>query len=195
MKCDVVESLQGLLEEIDTLQFDPKNARKHGEKNLEAIKSSLLKFGQRMPIVVQKDGMIVRAGNGRLQSAKELGWTHIAAVVVDESDVDAVAFAITDNRTSELAEWNSDVLVDHLKDLVGDDYNMVPFGWDSDELGSLIEEPRSIFDQVIDINETDLSIVQEIEIPDDESENVVHTKEGDLICMGPHRILCGDSLK
>jgi len=193
MICNVVESLQNLLVEISTLQFDPKNARKHGEKNLEAIKSSLRKFGQRMPIVVQKDGMVVRAGNGRLQSAKELGWTHIAAVIVDESDVDAVAFAITDNRTSELAEWNSDVLVDHLKDLVGDEYNMVPFGWDSEELGSLIEEPRTIFDQVIDVNETDLSTVQEIETPDIEEGEEVVTQPGDLIVLGPHRVLCGDS--
>jgi len=60
--------------------------------------------------VVQRSGMIVRAGNGRLAAAKALGWTHIAAVVVDDSSIDAVAVAIADNRTAELAEWDSETL-------------------------------------------------------------------------------------
>ena len=51
------------LVKIETLVFDPANARKHGEKNLAAIKSSLQRFGQQKPIVVDANG-VVRAGNG-----------------------------------------------------------------------------------------------------------------------------------
>jgi ParB-like chromosome segregation protein Spo0J len=77
---------------------------------MEAIKASLARWGQRQPIVVQRNGMVVRAGNGRLEAAKAIGWTHIAAVVVDDESADAVAFAIADNRTAELAEWDTETL-------------------------------------------------------------------------------------
>lgn len=58
---------------IDSLNLDPANARLHDEKNLAAIKGSLARFGQRLPLVVQQQGMIVRAGNGRVVAAKMLG--------------------------------------------------------------------------------------------------------------------------
>ena len=53
---------------IDSLQFDPANVRKHGEKNLATIKASLSRFGQQKPIVVDANG-VVRAGNGTCPSA------------------------------------------------------------------------------------------------------------------------------
>lgn len=116
----IAESLRPLAVPIDTLMPDAANARRHSERNLEAIKASLARFGQRAPIVVQRDGMIVRAGNGRLEAAKSLGWTHIAAVIVDDSSVDAVAFAIADNRTAELAEWDTETLATLLDSLPQD---------------------------------------------------------------------------
>ena len=100
------ESIRHLAVDVTTLTPDPKNARKHNRRNLDAIKASLEKFGFRQPIIVQKQGMVVRAGNGRLEVSKELGWSHIPALVVDESEADAVAYAIADNRTAELAEWD-----------------------------------------------------------------------------------------
>lgn len=104
------ESLQSLAVSIADLQPDPANARKHGDLNLAAIRGSLAQFGQRRPVVVQRQGMIVRAGNGLLAAARQLGWTHVAALVVDEDDVSAVSFGIADNRTAELAEWDRTTL-------------------------------------------------------------------------------------
>lgn len=91
---------------IDSLTPDPDNARKHPEENIEAIKASLREFGQRRPVVVQRNGMVVRAGNGLLQAAKEMGWQDIAAIVIDEDDATAIAYAIADNRTGELSIWD-----------------------------------------------------------------------------------------
>lgn len=91
---------------VESLTPDPDNARKHPEENIEAIKASLREFGQRRPVVVQRSGMIVRAGNGLLQAAKEMGWEEITAIVIDEDDAKAIAFAIADNRTGELSEWD-----------------------------------------------------------------------------------------
>jgi ParB-like chromosome segregation protein Spo0J len=101
---------------IETLVFDPANARKHGEKNLAAIKSSLQRFGQQKPIVVDANG-VVRAGNGTLAAAKALGWKEIAIVRSPLSGSEATAYAIADNRSSELAEWDDDSLAKQLSAL------------------------------------------------------------------------------
>lgn len=119
---------------IDRLNFDPGNARVHDEKNIEAIKQSLSTFGQRVPIVVQRDGNIVRAGNGRLQAAIDLGWSRVAAVFVDDDDKTATAFAIADNRTGELASWNSEELLSSIK-AVGED---LAVGFDSLDIEEIV---------------------------------------------------------
>jgi hypothetical protein len=100
---------------LSTLTPDPKNARLHGERNIEEVMASYRDHGQRKSIVVQRvadDGtpMVVRAGNGQLEAAKRLGWTHIAVLVVDENDRAAIKFALRDNRTAELAEWSWEVV-------------------------------------------------------------------------------------
>ncbi|MFY9341214.1 MAG: ParB/Srx family N-terminal domain-containing protein [Planctomycetota bacterium] len=110
MKNTIHEPLRRLAVPISSLKPDPANPRKHSEKNLAAIKASLTKFGQRKPIVVQKAGMIVRAGNGTMMAAKALGWTEIAAVIIDDDDATARQFAVADNRAAELAEWDQDIL-------------------------------------------------------------------------------------
>jgi len=60
--------------------------------------------------VVNKRTGNVEAGNGTLQAALELGWTHIAAVYVDDDPTTAAAFGIADNRSGELAEWDTEAL-------------------------------------------------------------------------------------
>jgi ParB-like chromosome segregation protein Spo0J len=88
---------------IDSVRPDPGNVRLHGDRNVDAIKGSLRRFGFQKPIVVDRDG-IVRAGSGTWRAAKELGLTHVPAFVTSLAGPDAVAFAIADNRTAELAE-------------------------------------------------------------------------------------------
>ena len=61
---------------VSDLTPDAENARLHDDRNLEAIKSSLERFGQQKPIVVDST-MSVVAGNGTLEAAKMLGWTKI----------------------------------------------------------------------------------------------------------------------
>lgn len=101
----IVEGIRPLAVPISTLRPDPRNARKHGKANLAAIEDSLSKFGQQKPIVVSSDGIIL-AGNGTVEAAKKLGWTHVAAVRSNLSGSDAIGFALADNRTAELAEWD-----------------------------------------------------------------------------------------
>jgi ParB family chromosome partitioning protein len=135
----IIEPLRNLAIPIDELNPDPNNARLHPIRNIEAIKASFNKFGQRIPIVVQKQGMIVRAGNARLEAARSLGWTHVAAIVVDETDLDAIAFGIADNRAAELAEWDRDVLANLLAELQADDsFDQLVTGFNDVEINKLL---------------------------------------------------------
>jgi len=125
---------------ISGLAYDPNNARKHSPQNLKAIASSLEKFGQRKPIVVH-NGVII-AGNGTIEAAKSLGWTEITITEVP-SDWDiatAKAFAIADNRTAELAEWDTPVLVSQLLEMEDEGWDLKDFGFDDGIMDSLQKE-------------------------------------------------------
>ena len=120
---------------IETLQIkdltpDPQNARQHDDKNLKAIQGSLKQFGQRKPIVLTEDGVIV-AGNGTVEAAKRLGWLEIQAVRVpgDWTADQVKAFALADNRTAELATWNTEVLSSQLLELEEANFLIEDFGF------------------------------------------------------------------
>ena len=127
---------------IESLELDPNNARKHSKRNLDAIAASLNKFGQRKPIVVHNGTVI--AGNGTLEAAKSLGWTEIGITrCPDDWDADtAKAYALADNRSSELAEWDEIELSTQLIDL--DD-----MGWSLDDLGFTDFKKLNIHPEVV----------------------------------------------
>ena len=106
----IAEPLRPLAVPCDGLVLDPANARKHGAPNLEAIKRSLAVYGQRKPIVANRRTKTVIAGNGTLEAARALGRTRIAVVFTDDDPMTAAGFAIADNRTAELAEWDAEAL-------------------------------------------------------------------------------------
>lgn len=107
--------LAPLLCALGDLHPDPQNARAHDARDIAAIAASYTTHGQQKPIVALVDGTVI-AGNGQLEAARQLGWTHIA--VVRFADVDgARAFALADNRTAELSTWNDPVLAKQLEEL------------------------------------------------------------------------------
>lgn len=163
---------------ISSLHLDPANVRQHPDANLAAIKASLARFGQQKPIVVG-DGDVVIAGNGTLSAARELGWTEIQIVRTKLSGPDAVAFAIADNRTAELAEWDDEGLGKILDSLQRD--GLLEFtGFSDEDLGALLGEMSAG-----DVND---------EGPEDAPARPI-SRIGDLWVMGEHRLLCGDSTK
>jgi ParB-like chromosome segregation protein Spo0J len=117
----IAEPLRPLAVPCDILILDPANPRRHGEPNLEAIKGSLTTYGQRKPVVARRETRTVIAGNGTVEAARALGWTHLAVVFTDDDVVTAIGFAIADNRTAELAEWDDEVLDRLLREVRVDD--------------------------------------------------------------------------
>ena len=170
--------------EIGKLTGDPANARKHGERNIQTIVESLNRFGQQKPIVVDSSHC-VRAGNGTLEAARSLGWTHLECVVTDLKGTDAIAYAIADNRTAELAEWDADVLAATLEGLQLEDM-LESAGFTDEELAELMKDIE------LDGDGTTGEIIED-EVPEAPVDPV--TKPGDLWVLGRHRLLCGDSTK
>lgn len=115
---------------LSTLKLDPKNARKHNPKNIKAIKGSLEAFGQQKPIVVDTKGIII-AGNGTYVAAKELGWEKIDVVETTLDKTKAKAFALADNRTAELAEWDDGFLDLALKELTEVNFDLGAIGFET----------------------------------------------------------------
>ena len=161
------------------LHNDPANVRKHGDQNLAAIKASLARFGQQKPIVVNADGVVI-AGNGTLMAARALGWQTIKAVRTNLAGSEATAFAIADNRTAELAEWDDAALQQQLAAIaIDDDELLAATGFDEKELAKLAA--------------ANAPEVTEDEVPEAPADPI--TQPGDLWLLGKHRLLCGDSTK
>jgi site-specific DNA-methyltransferase (adenine-specific) len=155
---------------IDDLDLDPRNARKHDAKNLKAIADSLDLFGQRKPIVVW--GKTVVAGNGTMAAARSLGWKEITiARVPDDWSADQVkAYALADNRSAELAVWDEQVLASQLLELQEAEFDIELLGFELpvDELSEVVED----------------------ELPEQVEPK---SKLGDVWKLGRHRLLCGDA--
>ena len=123
---------------VAELSSDPANARKHNDRNIQTIVASLKRFGQQKPIVVDKSG-VVRAGNGTLEAARHLGWQTINGVVSELTGSEMTAYAIADNRTAELAEWDDEILAASLHGLLSEsDELAMASGYDQAELEKLV---------------------------------------------------------
>jgi hypothetical protein len=121
---------------VADLHIDPANVRRHPERNMAAIKASLARFNQVKPIVIDANN-VVRAGNGTLEAARELGWATIKCVRSDLCGADMVAYSVADNRSAELAEWNEDALGATLRALQDEDFDLNAVGFTDAEVDAL----------------------------------------------------------
>jgi DNA modification methylase len=172
--------------DITDISQDPANVRKHSRRNLDAIKASLRAFGQQKPIVVD-DRNVILAGNGTYEAAKELGWSEIQIVRTRLTGTSAVAYAIADNRTAELAEWDDTALAEQLRALQSEEFDVEAAGFTGEEINGLIEKLSN------DLLGSEPKEIIEDEAPEPPADPI--TKPGDLWILGEHRLLCGDSTK
>lgn len=139
-KARVNPNLADLLFPIEKLYEDERNARLHTERNIASIRNSLAEFGQQKPIVALVGGKVV-AGNGTLRAAKELGWKKIAVVRFDGTEEEALAYAIADNRTAELASWDAEELQRAVERLAASGVDLGKFGFSGTEIEAIFGRP------------------------------------------------------
>jgi hypothetical protein len=178
---------------IDTVHADPANVRRHPERNLDAIKASLARFGQQKPIVVDANG-VVRAGNGTLEAAKALNWKKIAIVRTDLANSEATAFSIADNRTAELAEWDDSGLAETLQALQAEEFDLDDVGFTGDDVDDLLkrlaDDESERGDEEPENKGTGLALISQVTIDEPKAQ----IEPGQYYDLGPHVLLCLDVL-
>jgi site-specific DNA-methyltransferase (adenine-specific) len=146
---------------------------KNPRKNDEAVKyvaESIKQFGFKVPIVIDKDNIIV-AGHTRWKAAKKLGLKEVPCIVADDlTDEQIKAFRLADNKVAEKAEWDFDLLAIEMDELL--DFDMTVFGFEE----MLEDEPEVVEDDF------------DGELPEEPN-----AKLGDIYQLGNHRLMCGDS--
>lgn len=147
----ITEGIRALAVPIGSLKPDPANARVHGQRNLDSIRTSFEEFGQIKPIAVRRSDRVVIAGNGRLAVAQKLGWSHIAVILMDGTPAQLAAFALLDNKSAELATWDDLALSDLVREAAGGEIDLGDAGFGASELAALLDSDEpSILDEVPD---------------------------------------------
>ena len=154
------------LEEIKPYEKNPRN----NDNAVDAVAASIREFGFKVPIIIDKDNIIV-AGHTRYKAAKKIGLKTVPCIKADDlTDEQVKAFRLADNKVSEQAEWDFDLLNEELETITMD---MEQFGFEMEE-------------------ETQTEIIED-DVPDVPEEP--KSKYGQVYQLGNHRLMCGDSTK
>lgn len=137
----IVDALKDLAVPVESLSTMPGNPRKG---DVEAVKKSYARFGQRKPIVATTDGTVI-AGNHQLLAARALGWSEIAVVFVDDDDQTAKAFALADNRVSDLGSYDDVALGQLLEEVSSYDDGLLGTGYSMSDVDALLG--RDVLDE------------------------------------------------
>ena len=123
---------------------DIKQYENNPRKNDDAVKyvaESIKEFGFKVPIVIDKEGVIV-AGHTRWKAAKSLNIKEVPCVIADDlTEQQIKAYRLADNKVSEFAEWDFNILNLELDELL--DFDMSTFGFDIDDV---VDEYGTDFD-------------------------------------------------
>lgn len=158
---------------IDALKPYEQNPRCN-DNAVESVAASIREFGFKVPLVIDKDGIIV-AGHTRHKAAKLLGLDKVPCIVADDLTPEQIkAFRLADNKVGELATWDTKLEFLELSELDKIGFDMSMFGF----------EP---------IQSTDRGEIVEDAAPEPDTTKPAVTKRGDIWQLGRHRLICGDS--
>lgn len=153
------------------------NNRKHSELQVNRIANSIAEFGFNQPIVID-EANIVLVGHGRLLAARKLGLTKAPTYqILGLSEVKKKAYRILDNKLQNDSTWDFNNLELELGFL--EDNGLDFETWGLEDLRKLfpISEPETLEDDE----------------PNNELSSEAYIKRGDIIELGRHRVMCGDS--
>lgn len=158
---------------IDDLKPYEQNPRCN-DNAVESVAASIREFGFKVPLVIDKDGIIV-AGHTRHKAAKLLGLEKVPCIVANDLTPEQIkAFRLADNKVGELATWDTKLEFLELSELDKIGFDMSMFGF----------EP---------IQSTDRGEIVEDAAPEPDTTKPAVTKRGDIWQLGRHRLICGDS--
>lgn len=149
-----------------------ENNPRDNDGAVDAVASSIKEFGFKVPVIIDKNNVIV-CGHTRVKACKKLGIAEVPCIIADDlTDEQIKAFRLADNKTSELATWDSDKLFEELKQI---DLDMEQFGFDEleEQLDKQVEEDN--FD------------------PDEPLPENPYSQLQDIYLLKDHRLMCGDS--
>ncbi len=166
---------------VEELTLYPGNPHTHTTRQLRQIAASIEEFGWTAPIIIDEEGQIL-AGVGRLEAAKRLGLDAVPTyAAMGLSDAQKCAYVIADNKLTENAGWDLEVLGASFAALqsMDLDFDLDITGFETPEIDLLI-----LGDEVSSEPET-------APLP---SHGPAISKRGDLWLCGPHQLYCGDAL-
>ena len=112
---------------LDELVPYEKNPRKN-TKAVKYVANSIKEFGFKVPIVIDENNVVV-CGHTRLLASKKLGLEKVPCIIADDlTDEQIKAFRLADNKVSDKAEWDLNLLNDELDDILS--FDMSDFGFD-----------------------------------------------------------------
>lgn len=141
-----MEIINKKLDELKPYENNPR----FNDEAVEYVANSIKQFGFKVPIVIDKNNVIV-AGHTRYKASMELGLKEVPCIVADDlTPAQIKAFRIAENKTNDLASWNDDLLGQELKDVI-EDFDMTDFGFGDFEISMLTDdmEPEAYDDELI----------------------------------------------
>lgn len=170
---------------LDQLRPWKRNARTHSKKQVRQIAESIKEFGFVNPVIVDDENNIL-AGHGRVDAAKLLQLQTIPCVHIEHmTAAQKKAYVIADNKLALNAGWDEDLLAQELKELLA-----VDISFDIGVTGFSIPEVDRLVEGLQPVEEGDPA---EDRLPDPASCQT-RCRPGDIWQLGPHRLICGNSL-
>lgn len=172
---------------IDDLVPYANNARVHDKKQIAQLRASLREFGFVTPVLIDFDNNII-AGHGRVEAARAEGMTEVPCVLVSNlTEAQRKAYILADNRLSETATWDTEMLKIELDGLTALSFDTGIIGFDTESLQDLDLSGGSgnASDGVEDAD------AEEDDYDGSVPESCPH-KPGDVFQLGRHILVCGD---
>jgi len=164
---------------LAVLKPAPNNPRTHTDDQIEAVARSIRRFGFTNPVLVDASRTIV-AGHARVLAARRLGLEKVPCISLDKlSPEDVRAYVVADNQLALRSGWDEELLLVELKGLKDLGYDVTLTGFESKEIDELLAATKR------------LGRTDEDDIPAPPKRALVQS--GEIWCLGPHRLLCGDS--
>lgn len=129
-------------EELIPYEKNPRDNR----LAIDDVVRSIEEYGFTNPILVNEEKVIL-AGHTRREAAILAGMERVPYIVVDGlTEAQQRAYRLADNKLSELALWDEDLLKEELEDLLDADYDLSLTGFSDVDLTDLLKDEEDLED-------------------------------------------------